>query len=228
MLKKFIVAAQHGNEKFGLKVLSNLLDMQPNNVEHEIGNLEAIAKNVRYIETDLNRSFNAGSDSHEKRIARRLVKKISDSAPDCVIDVHTSISNVHRIAIVAKDNSYIRYLAHTLGMDAVIVMPKKYVKHSLIGAFPDSAISIEFGRNQRSDKLAKAVARCIDRLDAPPKEFSFELPVYRVTGTISKSFKGLESLQNLQYNKALKGYPVLAGKDTYETIGGYLARLDTG
>jgi hypothetical protein len=50
------------------------------------------------------------------------------------------------------------------------------------------------------------------------------LAVFKVISQIDKSFAGLDGIMNLELNQSLGGYPFLAGKDTYESSGGFLAQ----
>lgn len=223
-MKKYVVAGLHGDEPFGLKVLSYLHDMELDDIETEIGNPAALAKRIRYLESDLNRSFNLDKESLESRIAARIQRRITQSQTDIVIDIHTSVSSIGRVGIVAEINPLVCYVGKQVGLETLILMPKHIAKNSLIGAFSDKAISIEYGSYNRSDKLAFEIAERISRLTFPKSGLEPAIPIFEVFGAIPKSFSGLNEIKNLQYNSELKGYPVLAGSNTYQDIGGFLAK----
>ncbi len=224
----YVVAAMHGDETFGLKVLDYLLKNPVRHIKTRIGHPEAIKSAKRYIESDLNRSFRSRVPSLEAALANGIDDEIKATRPDYIIDIHTSISNVKKVAIVANDNPTTRYLAQALGMQAMVVMPKSMVKHSLIGCYPEQALSIELGRDYQADKYARAIATRIEKLSIPAQPYSTQLPVFTVVGKIDKSFAGLDGIANLVFNRELNGYPFLAGPKTYTTIGGFLAQPATG
>lgn len=222
-MKSFVVAGLHGDEVFGLKVLGILDRSNRNDITTRVGHAEAIAKNKRYIETDPNRSFGKKFNSLESEVASTISKKMSECAPDYIIDIHTSRSNVRAVAIVSTITDTNVYLAHALNAEALVVMPKELTVTSLIGCMPDRSISLEFGANQRSDKLAVKTAEAIQSLGRT-KVVKQKLPIYTVISKIPKSFEGLKDIKNLKYDAKLKGYPFLAGVNTYPDFGGFLAK----
>lgn len=223
-MKICVVGALHGNELFGLKVVGKIHEHATENVMTLIGHPQAIAKGKRYIDEDLNRCFGKKGDAQEIAIAKGIEKKLRGYHPDVVLDIHTSISDVGNIAIVAEYNEQIGAIAAHLDMDAIVIMPKHLTNTSLIGIFPEKSISLEFGKNKRSDQLAYKVFENIQTLEYISLQTSKKLPVYEVYSTIDKSFKKLAGIKNLTYYRELQGYPFLAGTGTYETMGGFIAR----
>ncbi len=220
-MKTYLLVAMHGDEQFGLKVAGKVQQDNPD-VLVRIGHPEAVAKRVRYIESDLNRSFSPILSTLEASLAKSIRQETELYDPDYIIDVHCSYSDVGKIGIVAEINPTTIYLAQSLGMEAIVRMPNS--EGSFIGCFSDKAISIEYGKNHRSDKLAQDIAHKIKLLKPVPKKVTPKVPIYEVFGTIEKNFKGLAVIKNLHYNQTLNGYPFLAGPTTYKHIGGYLAK----
>jgi len=221
-MKTYIVAALHGDELFGLKVIAQIKNT--NNYICKIGHPEAIAKHKRYIETDLNRSFDNDNKTIENRIANNIQKEITDFAPDLIIDIHTSKTPIGKIAIVAEYNPLIGYVAQAINLDAVVIMPKHLTKISLIGYLPNKSISIELGENYRSDKLAINLARIIESLDMSKlKSYTpNNMPIFKVTKQIDKDYKYLDTIKNMEFNTDLGGYPFLASPKSYKSFGGFL------
>jgi succinylglutamate desuccinylase len=85
------VAGLHGDETLPIKVLKR------HGVKHLIGNPAAIARNVRYIEKDMNASFNTSGNTLEGRRARELLEMIFG---DMVIDLHSTSAKQDPISIV--------------------------------------------------------------------------------------------------------------------------------
>ncbi len=223
-MKIYIVAAIHGDELLGLKVVGRINRTGKNQILVRVGHPAAVAKHKRYLEEDLNRSFASKKDTIEAFIARDIKLEINKFNPDLVIDIHTSVTDTGRVAIVAKDNQLISYVAQALGMEKVVIMPKQLIDTSLIGLLPDISISLEFGINNRSDKLASEISTRIESLNISDLNLGTKLPTFEVYSQIDKNFSKLHAIKNLVFNEELGGYPFLAGLNTYKTIGGFLAK----
>ncbi len=223
--KIYVIGAQHGDERFGLKVLGHLQRLSDHNLSLRVGHPEAVAKGVRFLETDMNRSYGfANAQTIEQQLANSIEADIRSFSPEVIVDLHTSRSNVDKVGIIAENSEYLARIAELLGMTDVVVMNESLLKGSLLDTFRSNSISLEFGKNNRSDKLAKDTAdklRNLQSVDLLARR-KISIPVYQVVGEIEKNYKGLDGIQNLKFDKELDGYPFLAGPDTYETIGGFL------
>ena len=92
-----VFAGIHGNEKAGISVVTNLakdLQILQGTVYFVLGNPEAISKNIRYTESNLNRDFLKSSfkKTYEQNRATTLMK-ILDSC-DALLDLHAYNTNV--------------------------------------------------------------------------------------------------------------------------------------
>ena len=95
-----------------------------------IGNPVAKALGRRYVETDLNRSFNSEEvESYEVRRAKCLTKILSDA--DVVVDIHRTTAVTQFCAIVTKIDDVVYALRYQ--PSAVIVMNEYLSEHCLIG-----------------------------------------------------------------------------------------------
>lgn len=226
MKKIYVVGALHGEELFSLKIIAHLRASGEARIITHIAHPEAIAKKTRFLDTDLNRSFAPdATPNRESVIAAQIKQDIAALQPDLVIDLHTSHGDVGRVAILADHNPHLYAIAQALTMQQVVVMPEHISRLTLIGQFPDRGVALEFGRNYRSDRLAKTVAqRIVALLKTTPS--AADLPVYSVTRIIANHEAPGEELFNYQYNKTLEGYPFLVGKNTYSTMRGFLAKKD--
>lgn len=223
-MRIFVVAALHGDELFGLKIIGRIKHIGKNNILTKVGHPEAIAKRKKYIDADLNRSFQTQKNTTESIIAKNIKHELEQFEADLLIDIHTSITSMGNVAIAAKHSNLIEYVAKILGMEALVIMPKRLTKKSLIGCYPEKSISIEFGRHNRSDKLASKIANRIELLNISNQQNNNSLPVFEVFAEIEKKHKKIDKIKNLEYNKELGGYPFLASSKGYEKIGGFLAR----
>jgi succinylglutamate desuccinylase len=222
-MKIYVIAGMHGDERFGLKILGNL-GINNKDLCLRVGHPEAVAKNKRYVSTDLNRSFRSADKTKEALMADAIEEELLHFNPDYVIDIHTSITPVGKAGIIAEHNDTTEMLAHALGVENIVVMHKKYTKNALIGCLPDRSISLEFGRGLRSDGLAKEVAERITKLSKTAPDVRHSLPLFRVTATIPKDYERLGSVVNLRFNAGLGAYPFLASEKSYPNMGGFLAK----
>jgi len=221
-MKLYVVAAMHGDEIFGLEVLKYIEKIK--NIKVRIAHPKAIKGNKRFITSDLNRSFRRSHNNLESKLADSIEKEIIEFKPDYVIDIHTSITNVGKTGIVCGYSTKIENLAQSLGLNNIVIMPKKYYQNSLIGCLPDRSISIELGKNLRSDKLARTLAKNINDLVLKDKNYLKPLSRYSVTTTIDKKDNNVVGIENLKYNSYFKAYPFLANEKAYLDIGGFLAK----
>lgn len=223
-MKVYVIAAMHGEELFGLKVAGLLLAHPDPDIRVRIGNPLAIAKRQRFIDSDMNRSFLL-KGTYEARLAKGVKEEIAAFQPDYIIDLHTSVTDVRAVAIVAGISPTTKLLAAATGTEAIVRMPRHIAKDSFIGCYADRAVSIELGKGLRSDVLAGQLADAIRVLTVTRHDDTAKkLPIFEVEGVIDKDYKKLDGIKNLIFNPDLNGYPFLAGKNTYATMGGFLAQ----
>ena len=141
-----IVGGVHGDEPFGLRLVKRIKDVRPEGVEGVVANMKALKKGVRYLETDMNRSFAVEAPvSIEERRAEELMPKLM--ASDAVIDVHSTRAQGTTCAItVCEPNKLHLKIARHLNMKRLVIMPPS---GSLVATCPDKAISLEIA----TDKL---------------------------------------------------------------------------
>jgi len=101
-----VVAGVHGNEKAGVEAIKSLLPFKINQgrLIFVIANEKAIEKNVRFIETDLNRLFNCKTpETMEKRIANKMKPLLNQA--DAMLDLHSSFSKDTFPFCICEENS---------------------------------------------------------------------------------------------------------------------------
>lgn len=92
MTKILAIISTHGNELLGPNVLVYMLSKRSKlleDIEFIIANPRAYAKNVRYTESDLNRSYGLGLDTYESQRAKVIEERIRLLKPELVLDFHT-------------------------------------------------------------------------------------------------------------------------------------------
>ena len=92
-MRILIVAATHGNELLGIQLYERLLATHSPLLEYidfVIGNPKAYALRIRYTEYDLNRVYGKNGKSYEHIRSREIERYIKLTAPDIVLDMHTT------------------------------------------------------------------------------------------------------------------------------------------
>lgn len=108
-----ILVGVHGNERCGIDAITELLpslEIQKGKVLIAHGNPEAIERNVRYTEANLNRVFKSDEmlserekDSYEYSRAQFL-KNYLDQA-DCLLDIHASLTPNSQRFVICEENA---------------------------------------------------------------------------------------------------------------------------
>jgi succinylglutamate desuccinylase len=217
--KIYVVAALHGDEPFGLKVLANLRYFNENRqIVSKVGHPEAVAKRKEFVEQNLNRSFGKNAKpSKETQIAKFIMNNIAYHKPDLIIDIHTCECSVGKSVIIPQRSPELIEIAKRLTADYVFEGVDDLNRRSLLGQHPKKTIVVELGKGLRSDQLAETLAKAISELLNPnsPENELPKIKYYSKTKYLTKSVaKGLK-LDNYKFNEKLKGYPYLVGRNTY-------------
>jgi hypothetical protein len=161
-----IVGAQHGDERLGPRLRRFLLHNASDrfeNVDYVCGNPRALRQNVRFVESDLNRSYDATlPQTYEQRRAQKILRHIAAGRYDYVLDVHTSRADVGRFFLATHLSGPTRQVVAASRFDRVAIMPPHIADCSLIGQVPQ-AISIEYDRRLARTQLA--LRECVELLE---------------------------------------------------------------
>lgn len=101
--KLLIICATHGNERIGLETVTELERKGLSNCfDPIVANVEALNKNVRFTDCDLNRSYpgDKGSALYEKRRAAEILEIAKGY--EYVIDMHEASSGTEDFIIIAE------------------------------------------------------------------------------------------------------------------------------
>jgi aspartoacylase len=116
-----IVGGTHGNESIGVYLVKKfsqrpaLVQRSSFSTQVFLGNPQAVAVRVRYIDQDLNRSFepdrlqNQALTSYEDQQARQIDQKIGPSSRtpvDVVVDLHSTTSNMGLTLIIDREERF--------------------------------------------------------------------------------------------------------------------------
>lgn len=205
------VTALHGNERVPVLALASL------RMPQVVANPQALRKNVRFIEKDMNASFGTGGDSFEERAARKILAALP--ADRLVVDFHTFSAQSPPFALIV--DLTMLPLAQTAGVEKVI-----YVKHN----FKDghallnyrTGISVECGQHNdpASFLVAQKVVRSVRR--GLPKK----VELYELYGRIDKpgNYRNFELFRDGEE----EFYPILAGENAYDFPGLKARKINPG
>lgn len=156
-----ILVCLHGDEKCpkkGIeKMFENSLEQLP--VQVIVGNPEAMTRDVRSVEEDLNRCFPGDYDgaTYEKQLAAEIYEAVKGTI---VLDLHTTTATAEPFIVLGKITSTAKRLARESGLN-IAVDQSTYASGGLV-QYVDG-ISIECGLKQ-SQKAAHTAQRITRRI----------------------------------------------------------------
>lgn len=218
-------AITHGNEVIGLQSINLFLEKviksnlsAPFTFAVLLNNLQAFDKNVRFIDKDLNRSFQNAktpkgvikvhlTNTYEYGRARQIEKVIRELKPKVIIDLHQTSAPTLAPFFVANEDEYLISMAHILNPDWPIVCfdSKGFSRDGLtLSEFAKSekipALVIEISQNGFDQSLARIMCEKMFYIDfeklIQPKPLK-EIVYYQITHQIKKSNLGVELLPGL-------------------------------
>ncbi len=218
-----IMAAQHGNELLGMQLVPFMISNHPSLLDYcdvIVGNPEAYDKGVRYIESDLNRSYAIGSETYEQRRANEIKRMLDARKPGLVVDFHTTNCEQPDIHIVGSLESerIRRYLGSSSLEHVLLVQPMNDI--TTIG-FDVVAYEIP-NRHINDDVLEKICGDMMRYIAGQPSGVTKK--IFQMTDKIMKSevnAEQIETLVNFEPN-ALGFVPVLVGENSYKAQTDYL------
>lgn len=239
-----IVGAIHGDEPCGAQAIEQLLDEQPavnKAVKCITVNERALDQNVRYTETDLNRSFpgNPDAETYEERLAAELLEELQGCL---TLSMHSTQSDERPFAIVDTIDSLAIGICPFLSMQGVIETGN-LIRQTLVHHTP--VIEVECGL-QGTDQAAANAARLVKEFLAVTGALSdiaveqHRVPTYRLREQIPKRRTGDCDVLVRNFEPVLAGapyasiddqvlvaedsfYPVLMSETGYERQLGYAA-----
>ena len=221
MTKILAIISTHGNELLGPNLLAYMLAKRSKlleNMEFIMANPRAYAKNVRYTESDLNRSYGLGLDTYEGQRAKVIEERIRLLKPELVLDFHTTTAEQPNILITAdKDNEVVRrFINSSTVKDILVVEPLNDIT-----TVAPNFVAYEVSNSRLNDDLYKQMCTDIERrLDG--KMIDQERVFYKMVGKIlPEEEKSVTSLENFVYNDELQAIPAFLGEEAYRQDGAY-------
>lgn len=135
-----ILGCTHGNEDYSLKIFKRLkkINLLFGKVDFYLVNQSAYEKKVRYIDTDLNRSFNLTIDNYETKLANKIKTKLKQY--DYIIDIHSTTSKTAPFLIYVNEDLEKTNFLNLFNIKKRVFIPNS--TFSLISQF-EKAVSIE-------------------------------------------------------------------------------------
>lgn len=241
-----VVGAIHGDEPCGEYAVQTLLDERPpvqRPVKFVIANEEALAREQRSVETDLNRAFpgDPNAPTHEGRLAAALGVELRGCT---VLALHSTQSYDGMFALVNGIGSVARSICPRLSVDAV-VETKGANEGRVFSVAPDT-IEVECGHQgseQAAENAVRVTREFLAATGALPNAASprqLDLPVFQLRGPIPKRsadsydvfVSNFEEVTAGEVFAAVDGqdvvadepfHPVLLSSYGYEEVFGYRA-----
>ena len=221
MIKILAIISTHGNELLGPNVLAYMLSKRSKlleDIEFIIANPRAYAKNVRYTESDLNRSYGLGLDTYESQRAKVIEERIRLLKPELVLDFHTTTAEQSDILITADRNNEVvqRFINASAVKDILVVEPLNDIT-----TVTSNFAAYEVPNSHLNDDLYKQICTDIERyLDR--KMIDQERTFYKMTGKIlPEEGQNIAGLKNFVYNNTLQAIPAFLGEEAYKQDGTY-------
>ena len=221
MTKILAIISTHGNELLGPNLLAYMLAKRSKlleNIEFIIANPRAYAKNVRYTESDLNRSYGLGLDTYEGQRAKTIEERIRLLKPELVLDFHTTTAEQPNILITAdKDNEVVqRFINSSAVKDVLVVKPLNDIT-MVVPNFAAYEVPNSHLNDDLYGKICADITRYLDNKTAEVKR-----TFYKMAGKITpEEEKNITDLKNFVYNDTLQAIPAFLGEEAYKQDGTY-------
>ena len=221
MTKILAIISTHGNELLGPNLLAYMLAKRSKlleNMEFIIANPRAYAKNVRYTESDLNRSYGLGLDTYEGRRTKIIEERIRLLKPELVLDFHTTTAEQPNILITADKNNEVvqRFINSSAVKDVLAVEPLNDIT-----TVAPNFVAYEIPNSHLNDDLYEQICTDIGRyLDG--KVVDQARTFYKMIGKIlPEEEQNIVGLKNFVYNNTLQAIPAFLGEEAYRRDGTY-------
>jgi len=218
--KILIIIATHGNERIGFQVVEKLKRKKMDRFfDYLVANPRALARNQRFVDVDLNRSYpgKEGSALYEEGLAFRNLKIAKDYR--FVIDIHEASRGINNFIIIPRQSMPESFPLGLINLKEILLWPDP---KGPLGSVLENTIELEFGMKgkdrqqviKKAEEVVEGFIRCIYKGDY--KRVLSTQRVYYVYGVLfKKDFKGkicsLGDFQKTEVNKE-EFYPLLIGQ----------------
>lgn len=224
MKRVLLLGSQHGNEPLGdiLKVYirGHAVDLLPY-VTFKTANLKAKRSGVRYIESDMNRSYDTKLNTYESRRAATILQYIHDGKYDLILDLHTTNCIQPPSILVRSVASANANFLRATHIGKIIEMRHSIAETSLIGRH-DDVMSIEVSNHDLHDEtIIKSLADDLRRY-VNGRVFDDIKQLYTVNELLLKTDANLR-IPLVNFEMSAQGFiPILTGENSYKKNTDYL------
>jgi len=212
-----VVAGVHGDEPCGVRAVDRLLDDAPavtEPVKLVVANERALDAGVRYVDADLNRSFDddVPGDAHERVLAERLADEIRDCT---VLSVHSTQSHADPFAISSGVDAPVPAVVPALSV-AALVDTGDFGDGRIFAADAD-IVEVEAGLQGSETAAENAYTLVREFLTAtgalPGDPARRDVPVFEMGASIPKPSAD-------EYEVFVENFEEVAAGDTYAAADG--------
>lgn len=224
-MKVLLLGSQHGNERLGDALYAHLQTYRKTllpYVSFVIANPRAHKKNIRFTESDMNRSYNSTLATYEARRATRVQSIINKGDFDVVLDLHTTTCVQPPCCITQSITPQNAPFLRASSINKIVLLRDPIVRTSLIGN-NDHAIAIEVNNTDCTPLFLDALASDIDRF-VRAQSLPGPRQTYTVDSLLLKSEVSPSDARHLvNFQKTPSGYtPILTGENSYKKNTHYL------
>lgn len=222
-MKLLIIGATHGDELLGVKLYEHLLltrSILLEYVDFVIGNPRAYTAKKRYIDTDLNRSYQKKGNLYEEERAQEIKNYIDSTQPDLVIDMHTTTCEQPSCIITAGTDGEIRQRFLRACHVSTILQVRPMGDIASLGNF---VVAYEVPNRDITPTLLDNIAADLERFVAGTGGFE-EKRLFTMSDKIYKkdvTDEQVSSFINFEMN-SLGFVPIMTGENSYKRQTDYL------
>lgn len=220
-----LLGSQHGNELLGELLYAHIQNQRKELLPYTtfiIGNPKARNAGVRYLESDMNRSYDPTLTTYEAERAREIEATIMRQDYDLVLDLHTTVCVQPPSFIVARLNDRNTPFLRASSISHIVHMRHPMVALSLIGRVRQ-AVAIEVSNNDITPNLLNDLCEDLQRY-IDTKVHSVAKRVYPVDELILKKHVTPEAAAAfVNFQRCEAGFiPILTGENSYKKNTPYL------
>lgn len=226
-----IIVGVHGNEHAPIKAVKRLAKAR--GINYLVANPEAIRKNARFLDTDLNRCFPGNPDgSREEKIAVRICSQMQEYGS--AIDLHTATCQTPPFIIFTGLSAQHRALINRLDVSRVVYMEKSIASGRALIDHVKVGVSVEcgFDRSKATEEIIRLFLEkyLSNRTVQREKQYFSVFEIIKKIGAREKLDKGIKSFKLVKKGDVISRnetsvrsarfsfYPVLARERSYKGV----------
>lgn len=216
-----LLGSQHGDELLGdrlyIHIQARYQTLLPY-ITFKIANPKAHEASIRYVESDLNRSYNGKALTYEERRAEYLRKYITENNFDLVLDLHTTVCNQPPCFITHTVRNEVKPFLRASHIEKVVCLSDPII-HSSLDSVSPNVLAIEVANSDITNEFLNNLCEDLKRYTEGKKGTHTTKKIYDVPCLLLKSEVPEEQLGSLvNFQMTPQGYiPILVGT----SVGSY-------